>query len=70
MVRRAHKRGSIGEIQVPDVPGRCEPGTGEINYAAIARTLTDLGYRGTVASDSVAALFAQVNTGKRPCKIT
>ena len=27
----------VGEIQVADVPGRCEPGTGEINYPAIAR---------------------------------
>ena len=27
----------IAEIQVADVPGRCEPGTGEINYPAIAR---------------------------------
>ena len=29
----------IGEIQVADVPGRCEPGTGEINYPAIAKAL-------------------------------
>ena len=29
----------IGEIQVADVPGRCEPGTGEIAYPAIARAL-------------------------------
>ena len=27
----------IGEIQVADVPGRCEPGTGEIHYPAVAR---------------------------------
>src|SRR5262245_49611527 len=33
----------IGEIQVADVPGRCEPGTGEINYPAIARELKALG---------------------------
>ena len=26
----------VGEIQVADVPGRCEPGTGEIHYPAIA----------------------------------
>lgn len=38
----------IGEIQVADVPGRCEPGTGEINYSAVARTLADLGYTGTI----------------------
>ena len=29
---------AIGEIQVADVPGRCEPGTGEINYPAIANS--------------------------------
>ena len=29
----------LGEIQVADVPGRCEPGTGEINYPAIAAAL-------------------------------
>ena len=55
---------AIGEIQVADVPGRCEPGTGEIHYPAIARALTDMGYTGTVAmegwasGDSVAALEA------------
>lgn len=38
----------IGEIQVADVPGRMQPGTGEINYSAIAAALTSLGYRGTV----------------------
>ena len=35
----------VGEIQVADVPGRCEPGTGEINYPAIARALADVGAR-------------------------
>jgi len=38
----------IGEIQVADVPGRCEPGTGEINYPAIAKALYDVGYRGNI----------------------
>lgn len=52
----------IGEVQVADVPGRCEPGTGEINYAGLAAALYDTGYRGTVAmeawasGDSVVAL--------------
>jgi len=27
--------GWVGEIQVADVPGRCEPGTGEISYPAV-----------------------------------
>lgn len=55
LVRRAHGRGLIGEIQVADVPGRCEPGTGEINYPALARTLADLGYAGTVAMEAWAS---------------
>ncbi|WP_222546557.1 TIM barrel protein [Asaia lannensis] len=42
----------IGEIQVADVPGRCEPGTGEINYPAIARALQRLDYRGVIGLES------------------
>ena len=42
----------IGEIQVADVPGRCEPGTGEINYPAIARALEQAGYTGTVGMEA------------------
>lgn len=38
----------IGEIQVADVPGRCEPGTGEIAYPAIAAALRRIGYTGVV----------------------
>jgi hydroxypyruvate isomerase len=54
----------IGEIQVADVPGRHEPGTGEINYAAVAAALARIGYTGVVgleawaAADSDAALDA------------
>jgi hydroxypyruvate isomerase len=44
----------IGEIQVADVPGRCEPGTGEINYPAIARALHEMGYRGPIAMEAFA----------------
>jgi hydroxypyruvate isomerase len=40
----------IGEIQVADVPGRCEPGTGEIAYPAVARALVDMGYTGPAGS--------------------
>ncbi|MCQ9165728.1 MULTISPECIES: TIM barrel protein [unclassified Arthrobacter] len=42
----------IGEIQVADVPGRCEPGTGEINYAAVHRALAAAGYGGTVGMEA------------------
>ena len=45
----------IGEIQVADVPGRCEPGTGEVNYPAVARALVDMGYRGPVGLEAFAS---------------
>ena len=44
----------IGEIQVADNPGRCEPGTGEINYAAVARALASMGYDGPVGMEAFA----------------
>jgi hydroxypyruvate isomerase len=45
----------IGVKRVADVPGRCEPGTGEINYPAIAAALADMGYPGTVGLEAWAA---------------
>jgi hydroxypyruvate isomerase len=45
----------VGEIQVADVPGRCEPGTGEINYPAIASALNRLGYVGVVGLEAWAS---------------
>jgi hydroxypyruvate isomerase len=45
----------VGEIQVADVPGRCEPGTGEIRYPAIAAALRDVGYDGVVGLEAFAA---------------
>lgn len=45
----------IGEIQVADVPGRCEPGTGEIAYPAIARALRDMGFNGTIGLEAFAS---------------
>ena len=50
LIRRAGPL--IGEIQVADVPGRCEPGTGEINYPAIAAALAEMGYEGTVGLEA------------------
>jgi hydroxypyruvate isomerase len=45
----------LGEVQVADVPGRMEPGTGEVNYAAVARALHDTGYRGVVGLEGWAS---------------
>ena len=44
----------IGEVQVADNPGRCEPGTGEINFAGIAAALDKMGYRGPVGMEAFA----------------
>ena len=38
-----------------DVPGRCQPGTGEINYAGVARALRAMGYEGVVAMEAFAS---------------
>jgi hydroxypyruvate isomerase len=45
----------IGEIQVADAPGRREPGTGEINFAGVARALKGMGYRGPVCMEAFAS---------------
>jgi len=42
----------IGEIQVADVPGRFEPGTGEVNWPGIAHALKDMGYSGPVGMEA------------------
>jgi hydroxypyruvate isomerase len=54
----------VGLVHIADVPGRHEPGTGEINYANIFRKLVSLGYKGRAAmeflptADPVASLRA------------
>ena len=41
----------VGLIHVADVPGRHEPGTGEINYINIYRKLVQLKYKGNIAME-------------------
>jgi len=54
----------VGLVHIADVPGRHEPGTGEINYSTIFRKLAQLRYQGYAAmefmpqGDTVAALRA------------
>jgi len=50
----------IGEIQVADVPGRMEPGTGEINYPAIAKVIRDMGYQGNIGMEAFASGNSEV----------
>ncbi len=38
----------IGHVQIADVPGRHEPGTGEVNYPNLLRALEEAGYAGYV----------------------
>jgi len=41
----------LGLVHIADVPGRHEPGTGEINYQNIFRKLAELNYTGVVAME-------------------
>ena len=49
---------TMGHIHIADVPGRHEPGTGEINYAKVLRYLDATGYRGIVGCE----LFPETDT--------
>jgi hydroxypyruvate isomerase len=42
----------LGYVHVADVPGRHEPGTGEINYPHVVRALRDVGYTGGVGLEA------------------
>jgi hydroxypyruvate isomerase len=43
--------GEVGLIHVADVPGRHEPGTGEINYRSVYKKLAELHYQGVIAME-------------------
>lgn len=43
--------GRIGHIQIADVPGRNEPGTGEINYTNLFRFIDEAGYGGFIGCE-------------------
>ena len=43
----------IGHVQVADVPGRHQPGTGEIRYPFVLRALEQAGYAGFVSLEYV-----------------
>jgi hydroxypyruvate isomerase len=55
----------IGEIQVADVPGRFEPGTGELNYSAVAKALAGVGYSGVIGLEAAASGGSGVAAGDR-----
>ncbi len=41
----------VGYIQTGDVPGRKEPGTGEVNYRNVFKAIYDTGYRGIIGME-------------------
>ncbi len=41
----------IGYFQVGDVPGRKEPGTGEVNWRNVFKSIHDLGYKGILGME-------------------
>jgi hydroxypyruvate isomerase len=45
-------RGHIGHVHIADVPGRHEPGTGEINYPRIAEVFREIGYDGVIGLEA------------------
>jgi hydroxypyruvate isomerase len=65
----------IGLIHIADVPGRNEPGTGEINYVNIYRKLAQLNYRHNIAmefypsGDPVATLRAAKDLACRSAQL-
>jgi hydroxypyruvate isomerase len=42
---------AVGLVHVADVPERHEPGTGEMNWENLFRTLKDVGYKGMIAME-------------------
>ncbi len=43
----------VGLVHIADVPGRHDPGTGEINYANIFKALASLGYKNRAAMEFI-----------------
>jgi len=45
-LREGLSKNLLGLVQIGEVPGRLEPGTGEIDYAYVFRVLRELNYKG------------------------
>ena len=50
-LRQGLEKGWIRFVEVGDVPGRKEPGTGEVNYPNIFRVLRQVGYSGYIGME-------------------
>ena len=52
IVKRVEKHlALIAHMQVADTPGRNEPGTGEVNWPFVFKTIDALGYRGWIGCE-------------------
>jgi hydroxypyruvate isomerase len=52
LIEKLHKHiDKVGVVHIADVPGRHEPGTGEINYANIFKKLASLNFKGYAAME-------------------
>ena len=45
--------GRIGHMQIADVPGRHQPGTGTMNYPELFRLIESLGYQGAIGLEYI-----------------
>lgn len=54
---------AIAHIQIADVPGRHEPGTGEINFDNLFRALDDMGYEGWIGCEYIPAGQTEAGLG-------
>ncbi|HUP04979.1 MAG TPA: TIM barrel protein [Bryobacteraceae bacterium] len=50
-LRQGLQKGLIGLVQIGEVPGRKEPGTGEVDYAYVFRVLREVNYNGYVDTE-------------------
>jgi hydroxypyruvate isomerase len=53
----------IGHMQLADVPGRHEPGTGEINFPNLFRAIDDMGYAGWIGCEYVPSQSTEQSLG-------
>lgn len=54
---------SIGHMQLADVPGRHEPGTGEINFPNLLKAIDEMGYEGWIGCEYVPSQSTEQSLG-------
>lgn len=55
--------GRIGHIQIADLPGRNEPGTGEVNFTNLFRSIDSMGYTGWIGCEYKPATTTEAGLG-------